>query len=96
MTPLKILQDRAIAAAEAAGLELFLGIPDAWYEPEPNYGCPNGHVSRIYIKHDGGGPTHRCPRCFEPVAIIPHGYTDDTLRTMLEAIAGEQQKGSPD
>ena len=93
MTPLKVLQDRAIAEAEAAGLELFLGVPDAWYEPQPNYGCANGHVSRIYIKHDGGGPTHRCPRCYELVAILPHGYTDDSLCAALAAIDSELQKG---
>ena len=88
MNPLQILQERAIQAAKEAGLELFLGIPDAWYEPEPNYGCANAHVSRMYIKSETHG--NLCPRCQEPVAIIPHGYTDDTLRTMLQAIAGEQ------
>ena len=84
MTPLQLLQERAIHAAQEAGEEMFMGIPDAWFEPHPNYGCPNGHVSRMYIKSETRG--NLCPACQEPLAIIPHGYTDTTLRAALAAI----------
>lgn len=60
-SPLKLLQERAVQAARAAGAEMFLGLPDAWYEPHPSFGCANGHVLRIYIKSEIKAPY--CPVC---------------------------------
>lgn len=82
---LKQLQDEAIRIEQSAGAEMFMGLPDNWYEPHPEYGCNNGHVSRIYIKSEARG--HLCPACQQPVAMIPHGFTDKTLAIALAAIA---------
>lgn len=84
VSAIKIFQDRAIAAAEAAHEEMFLGIPDAWYEPSPVWGCDNGHVSRRYLKSEERGCL--CLECHKNVAIIPQGYTDESLTLALAAI----------
>lgn len=81
MSRLKHFQDREIEAARAAGAEMFLGIPDAWYEP-PHWGCENGHVARAYLKSEARG-ANLCLACHEPIAIIPPGYTDATLAAAL-------------
>lgn len=83
--PLKQLQDEAIRIEQSAGAKMFMGLPDNWYEPHPEYGCNNGHVSHIYIKSEARG--HLCPACQQPVAMIPHGFTDKTLAIALAAIA---------
>lgn len=89
MSTLKIFQDRAIKAKQDAGAEMFLGIPDDWYEPCPEYGCENGHVSRRYLKSEERGCL--CLACQLPIAMIPHGYTDETLAAALDAIKAEKE-----
>ena len=91
--PIKVLQDREIAAAEAAGDEFFLGLPDAWYEPRPTYGCNNGHVSSRYLKSEERGPL--CIDCQEGIAMLPHRYdTDEKLKVALDEIRAQQQEAA--
>lgn len=86
---IKTLQDREIAAAQAAGEEFFLGIPDAWYEPHAVYGCDNGHASRRYLKSETRGCL--CLECHQTVAIMPHKYdTDEKLSAALVGIRAKQ------
>lgn len=85
MSAIVTFQSRAISAAELAGEEMFLGVPDAWYEPRPNYGCNNGHVSRAYLKSEERG--NLCLECQKPLYIIPQGYTDETLTAALAELA---------
>lgn len=88
---IKTLQDLEIEAAHAAGEEFFLGIPDAWYEPTPTYGCNNGHVSRRYLKSEECGCL--CLECHQPIAIIPPKYdTDEKLESALSVIRSQQQE----
>ena len=67
---IKTLQDQELAAAQAAGEDFFLDIPDAWYEPHAVYGCDNGHASVRYLKSETRGCL--CLACYKPVAIMPH------------------------
>jgi hypothetical protein len=84
--PIKLLQDREIQAAQHAGEEFFLGLPDAWYDPAPTYGCNNGHVSRRYLKSEDRGCL--CLECHEGVAMLPHKYsTDEVLSAALADVA---------
>jgi len=82
MSAIAIFQDQKIKEAKATGAEMFMGIPDAWYEP-PHWGCDNGHVSRAYLKTRDGCA---CLECHKPLAIIPGGYTDETLSEALAKI----------
>lgn len=93
MNRIAIFQQRAIDAAIAAGEPLFMGLPDGWYEP-PHWGCDGGHVSNRYLKAEG---RHRaddgqhysgmlCLVCKRPLALIPAGYTDDSLLIALAAL----------
>lgn len=88
--PIKVLQDREIAAAEVVGEEFFMGLPDAWYEPRPTYGCNNGHVSHRYLKSEERG--HLCLECREGIAMLPHHYdTDEKLKAALAEISSKPQ-----
>jgi hypothetical protein len=86
-----IFQTNEIAKAIAAGEPLFLGVPDKWFEPHPLFGCDGGHVSRRYLKAEGRHKAgdgkyytgNLCFVCYRPIALIPHGYTDDTLQAAL-------------
>ena len=90
MSAIKALQDQELEAAQAAGEEFFLEIPDAWYEPHPVYGCDNGHASRRYLKSETRGCL--CLACHEPVAIMPHKYdTDEKLAAALAGIRIQQR-----
>jgi len=57
---LQVLKD----AEQAAGHEMFLGVPDHWYE-SPRWRCRKDHVSTMYLKADGRGDL--CLECMEPV-----------------------------
>ena len=89
MSAIKALQDQELEAARAAGEEFFLDIPDAWYEPNPVYGCDNGHASRRYLKSETKGCL--CLECHKPVAILPHKY--DTDEKLAAALAAYRAKG---
>jgi hypothetical protein len=88
MTPydrLVALQDREIAAAQAAGEEFFLDLPDAWYEPRPTYGCESGHISHRYLKSEAQMRS-LCLDCHKPLVLLPGRYTDETLTAALAVI----------
>ncbi len=79
------LQNREIAAARNAGLEFFLEIPDAWYEPRPTYGCENGHISHRYLKSEEEGKL--CLACQKPIVMLPGHYTEESLSQALRSTA---------
>lgn len=81
-TALVQLQEEEIDKAILAGQEMFMGLPDAWYEP-PTWGCENGHVMHRYVKSEENGPI--CPACHRPIVLLPSHYTDETLRAALAA-----------
>lgn len=60
---LKALKD----AEQVAGYEMFLGIPDRWYE-KPRWRCRNDHVSTGYLKSEAVGGD-LCLKCGEPVNL---------------------------
>lgn len=75
-------QESEIKLAEEAGEEMFMGIPDKWFEPMIR-GCRNGHVSRMVLKSEKLG-RDACLACMEPVRIIPNIITtDEKLNTAL-------------
>lgn len=71
---------------EESGGKMFLGIPESWMD-SPLWGCPRGHVSRIYIK----GCIDHCPACMSPVWIVPPGTTEEELTALAKA-----QRDTPD
>ena len=75
----KYQQDK-IYRASLAGEEMFLGIPDRWYEPV-TFGCENGHISRRYLKSEDHGSL--CLACQSPVVIIPN-ISEEALKVILE------------
>lgn len=77
------LQEAEIDGALQDGKELFMGLPDAWYEP-PTWGCENGHAMHSYVKSERYGPI--CPACHKPIVLLPPGYTDAILGAALEAL----------
>jgi len=63
-----------------AGHEMFMGIPDRWYEPR-TLGCRKGHVSKMSLKSSVKGEV--CLGCGESIAMIPpefHGVSDTVLK----------------
>ena len=60
----KRIKDLRLAEA-AAGAEMFLSIPDRWYD-DPTWRCVNGHISKRYLKTDRGGT---CLACGKPVLL---------------------------
>lgn len=67
---------RAIADAESG--PFFLGHPDRWYDPHPLYRCPNGHVSKWYVKMGPAG-RNACPGCHEAVHLTFNEDTDGPI-----------------
>lgn len=60
--------------------ELFMGLPDSWYE-NPTWACSNGHVSSYYIKSSERGAA--CPACMRRVVMVPPGTTEWRLASVL-------------
>lgn len=54
-------------AEEATGVEMFMKIPDRWYE-KPRWRCQNDHVSVMYLKSEAAG-RDLCLECYEPVYL---------------------------
>ena len=50
----------ALAKATADGEEMFMGLPDRWYEEGPKWRCDNGHILTMYIKSEEKGPICTC------------------------------------
>ncbi len=71
-----------ITKCKANGEEMFLGVPDKWFEPM-RHGCENGHVSQRYLKSEALGD-NVCLACFKPVYMIPnHINKDEELQEIL-------------
>lgn len=70
-----------ISRMVAAGGELFMGIPDDWYETR-RFACAFGHVSGMVISGDAGD---RCQACGRPVVIIPD-LTEEQFEPVSAAI----------
>lgn len=66
-------------AEEDAGQEMFLGIPNRWYE-KPRWRCRNNHVSSMYLKSEGVG-ADLCLGCFQAVYMT---FPEDRDGTPLE------------
>jgi rubrerythrin len=50
----------ALAKAKDSGEEMFMGLPDRWYEEGPKWRCDNGHILTMYIKSERHGPICSC------------------------------------
>lgn len=60
--------------------ELFMGLPDAWYE-HPTWACENGHISHLYLKSERLGDV--CLACRKPIVLIPPDTTEQKLAEIL-------------
>lgn len=81
------LQEAEIDGALQAGLPMSMGLPEAWYE-SPYWGCENGHVRQDFtwsgrVCGRGGAV---CSACGAPLALLPAGYTDESLNAAIEAL----------
>jgi hypothetical protein len=70
---LQVMKD----AEKASGAEMFLGIPDRWFEP-PHWRCTNDHVGGAYLKSEVKGDL--CLQCHQPVALTFPEDRDGPLR----------------
>ncbi len=52
--------------AQIAG-ELFMGLPDAWYD-DVTWVCESGHISRRYLKSEALG-SNVCLACHKPIVL---------------------------
>jgi len=74
---------KLVSIEEEAGAEMFMRLPDRWYEEGPTWGCQNGHVSHMYIKSEEKGAL--CQECMTPVWLIcPEFKSDEQLATALD------------
>lgn len=69
-------------AAEARGGEMFMGVPDAWFE-EPHWFCTLGHVSRVYLRTDSGA---RCMACHGEALLGP-AMTESDFAQVIGGLA---------
>lgn len=60
--------------------ELFIGLPDAWYE-KPTWACENGHISHRYLKSEKEGCI--CLACMKPIVLVPPETTEEKLAEIL-------------
>lgn len=63
-----------------SGGEMFLDMPDAWYEPF-TICCPNGHVSHRYLKCEEKG--NICLACREPTYLCPPDTIEEELKKLI-------------
>lgn len=63
---LGFLKDSCLHMMVSQDEELFMGIPDSWWD-DPTWLCGNGHVSKRYLKSEKRGSL--CLACGEPVKI---------------------------
>ncbi len=65
----------------ADGVELFMGLPDLWYD-DLTWGCENGHISSRYLKSERyGGDVCLC--CYKPVILVAPLTTEEELKKVL-------------
>ena len=55
-----------------AGKEMFMGLPDHWYEP-PRWRCKNDHISGMYLKSEAIGGNV----CLECHAFVHLTFPED-------------------
>jgi len=70
-----------IKEAKDNGEEMFLGVPDAWYE-QALHCCNNGHINDMYLKSEIKGSV--CLTCREPSHIFPTGVTDEEFKKITK------------
>lgn len=68
--------------AAAAGINIFMGIPDTWFEPQVTFCCENGHVSHRFLKSEERGDL--CLACFKSVRICPPDTNEEQLKSILK------------
>jgi hypothetical protein len=68
--------DKKVSEYKESGGEMFIGMPDAWYEPF-TICCPNGHVSHRYLKSEERGNV--CLACYEPTYLCPPDTIEEDL-----------------
>lgn len=71
-------------SAEARGEEMFMGIPDAWFD-DPHWFCTSGHVSRVYLRTDTGS---RCVAC-RNAALLGPSMTEKQFGTVIAELAAK-------
>jgi|GEM_PF-4978626 len=69
-----------ISLAEAEGKEMFMGVPDEWYETGLHC-CNNGHIGKMYLKSEDKGAL--CLTCHQPSHIFPSDATQEDLNNAL-------------
>lgn len=62
-----------------SGADMFLGLPDSWYEPA-TFACENGHISTRYLKSEKLGEV--CLACHKPLYLVPQ-ITEEELAKVL-------------
>jgi len=72
--------DIKIEEYKESGQEMFMGLPDMWYEPF-TICCPNGHVSHRYLKSEEKGNV--CLACHEPTYLCPPDTKEDDLIKLI-------------
>lgn len=77
-------------SAEARGDEMLLFVPDAWFQ-EPHWFCTQGHVSRVYLRTDGGA---RCMACQGEVILGPKMSEADFAQVLGGLTLKLAQEGS--
>lgn len=82
--------DEERARARERGEKMFLGVPDAWFDAS-RWGCPNGHVSRIYLRTETGSGAV-CLACGEDVRLCPPGTTESTLASLRARALAEREE----
>jgi hypothetical protein len=83
-------RDDLAKAAEARGDEMFMGVPDAWFE-EPHWFCTKGHVSRVYLRSESGS---RCMACHEGTILGPRMTEADFAQVLGGLALKVAQEGS--
>jgi len=62
--------------------ELFMGLPDAWYD-EVTWACESGHISHRYLKSEALGQ-NVCFACMKPIVLVPPETTEHKLNEILK------------
>lgn len=76
-------RDTKIEEARRNGAEMFMGLPDSWYEP-PTWACANGHVSARYLKSERKC-AGVCLACQERVWLVPKITEPELAQILSEA-----------
>jgi len=66
--------------ARSSGESMFMGLPDAWYEPT-TYADVSGHISHSYLKSEEKGNV--CLDCQKPLFLVPPQTTEEEVKKIL-------------